>query len=125
MAGISSDLLLQAIKTQNESVVRRTWEGVIGDTAFKINAKPITPKDMDIVNRKYPNFMTNGDIMGMCCLIALKAENDEGEKMFNHVLDTTRLATLDINMIGDMFQSLFDGDVDVTIEETEKNSEAT
>lgn len=92
---------------------RRVWQGQIGGQKLTLfsNGK-LTSYVTNKVERKFPNFVGTLSPGGMCFAIALSAEDEKGNKVFKPT-DSKLLERLDIDLIGDMFGTLFGDGEDV------------
>lgn len=113
----------QLIKEEVSTYEHRTWEGELAGQEVKIHSKPLTPRDFDLVLRKFPDFMTQTQPAGMCLLIARKAEDENGQRLLQNGQEVL-LQRLDVRVVGEMFGSLFGADMEDDvhdIEDMEKN----
>lgn len=81
----------------------------------------VTARDVDRIQRKHKDFLANPTIAGMVEVIINKAEDAEGEKMFT-LEDKPVLMGEPLGLIASVFGVAFSG---LSVEEQEKNSEAT
>jgi len=51
--------------------------------AFKLYCRSITCYDLDVLQKKHPNFLQNTTIGAMVDLIVMKAIDESGQKIFN------------------------------------------
>ena len=79
---------------------------------------PITAGDIDKLQRKHKDFLSNMTITGMVDLIINKAEDADGKRLFT-LEDKMYLMKESVTLISDIAGKMF-GDVD-TVEDAEKN----
>lgn len=81
----------------------------------------VTARDVDKIQRKHKDFLSNPTVVGMVDVIINKAEDEQGEKLFT-LEDKPVLLGEPLGLIGEVFAVAFSS---LSIEEQEKNSEAT
>lgn len=111
------------LKAEIGGYEKRTWTGELGGQKVTFCSKPLNSADITAVCRKYPDFMTQPQPAAMAYIIARKATDGEGNKLFPDGNDRL-LRELHVAIIGDMFSSLFGDDFDedeITVEAKEKN----
>jgi len=86
--------------------------------ALIIYCGPITAGDIDKLQRKHKDFLSNMTITGMIDLIIAKAEDADGKRLFT-LEDKMYLMKESVTLISDIAGKMF-GDVD-TVEDAEKN----
>ena len=89
-----------------------------GSEAAVIYASPLTAGDIDRIQKKHKDFLSNMSIAAMVDLIILKAETAEGEKAFT-LEDRPVLMRESLTVISDVAGQMF-GEPE-SIEEMEKN----
>lgn len=77
----------------------------------------VTARDIERVQRKHPNFLTNTSMAAMVELIIAKCENEAGEPAFT-IEDKPILMGEPINVIAGLFGNIFGA---TSVEEHEKN----
>ena len=75
--------LAKELRKRREVKVREVVVPEWGDDsgAFKLYCRPITCYDMNQLQKKHPNFLTNTTIAAMVDLIVMKAEDKSGENI--------------------------------------------
>lgn len=104
----------RATKSRNSIEVEEWGDG---DTPLLIYYGDVTGKDIDRVQRKHPDFLTNTTIAAMVDTIIIKAEDENGDKLFT-IEDKQTLLNEPLAVIAKVFGSVFTA---VSIEEQEKN----
>jgi hypothetical protein len=87
--------------------------------AFKMYCRPITCYDLDVLQKKHPNFLNNTTIGAMVDLICMKATDEAGEKLFASSEDRMDLMGEETNIISEIANQMF-ADMD-SVEAHEKN----
>jgi hypothetical protein len=87
--------------------------------AFKMYCRPITCYDLDVLQKKHPNFLNNTTIGAMVDLICMKATDESGEKLFGSAEDRMDLMGEETNIISEIANQMF-ADMD-SVEAHEKN----
>lgn len=90
-----------------------SWTGQIGGVEVTLYAKPITPKDTEIVSRKHQNIMSPA---AMTEMVALKARDENGKLAFGPKL-LPILKRAKTSLISDIFVGLFSGQLEDETEE--------
>lgn len=88
-----------------------------GDTPLLIYYGAVTGRDIDRVQRKHPDFLSNPTIAAMVETIIIKAEDADGEKLFT-IEDKQTLLSEPMGLIAKVFGSVFNAD---SVEEQTKN----
>lgn len=88
-----------------------------GDTPLQLYFGPVTARDIDRVQRKHGEFLSNPTIASMVELIIIKSEDAEGEKLFT-IEDKAILMNEPLTLIAELFGKIFSAD---SVEEQEKN----
>ncbi len=91
------------IKTRE--VVVPEWGDESG--AFKLYCKPITCFDLNQLQKKHPDFLTNTSISAMVDLIIMKALDDNGVKLFNGIEDRVELMAEETTVISEIANQMF------------------
>lgn len=91
---------------------RSEWTGFLGGSKVTLYAKPLSPGDNHAVLAKYPNFNQSMDMEGMAYYIVLKAEDDDGKRVFAEGRDMPLLRRLGQVKIGEIFRGLFGDQVE-------------
>jgi len=76
------------------------------DGPFKLYCRPITCYDLDQLQKKHPNFLSNTTIGAMVDLILMKALDESGDKMFAPS-DRIDLMGEETNVISDIANQMF------------------
>lgn len=75
--------------------------------AFKLYCRPITCFDLDQLQKKHPNFLTNTTVGAMVDLIAMKALDESGNKLFTSAEDRIDLMGEETNVITAIANQMF------------------
>jgi hypothetical protein len=75
--------------------------------AFKLYCRPITCYDLDVLQKKHPNFLNNTTIGAMVDLIVMKAVDESGSKIFSSSEDRMDLMGEETNVISDIANQMF------------------
>ena len=75
--------------------------------AFKLYCRSITCYDLDQLQKKHPNFLTNTTIAAMVDLIIMKAEDQSGEKLFTAADDKIELMGEQTDVISEIANQMF------------------
>ncbi len=75
--------------------------------AFKLYCRSITCYDLDQLQKKHPDFMTNTTVGAMVDLIVMKAEDAAGEKLFTSVEDRVDLMGEETTVISEIANQMF------------------
>ena len=116
-----SALLRAEVQKQNQN--RAEWTGEFNGQIVTFYAKPRTAADNHQVLAKYPQWNTNFDVEGMAMYIALKAEDEEGNKVFSVAKDFPVLKNLRDTKVVEIFNGL-SPDEEQSEEEAEADHEA-
>lgn len=92
-------------KVQVREVRVPAWGDDSGD--FKLYCRPITCYDLNVLQKKHPNFLTNTTIASMVDLIVMKAEDEGGEKLFTSAEDRVDLMGEETNIISEIANQMF------------------
>jgi hypothetical protein len=92
-------------KVQVREVCVPAWGDDSGD--FKLYCRPITCYDLNVLQKKHPNFLTNTTIASMVDLIVMKAEDEGGEKLFTSAEDRVDLMGEETNIISEIANQMF------------------
>ena len=84
---------------------------------LRIYYTAVTGSDIDKVSRKHKDFTSNPSIAGMVEMIIIKAQTDDGEKMFS-LEDKPTLLREPIGVLTNVFGVVFNA---LSVEEQEKN----
>lgn len=87
------------------------------DTPLRLYYAQVSARDIEKVQRKHPNFLNEPSMSSMVEMIILKAEGEDGEKLFT-LEDKVVLLGEPVNVIAKVFGAVFDA---VSVEEHEKN----
>jgi hypothetical protein len=87
--------------------------------AFKLYSAPLSCYDLDRLQKKHPNFMTNTTIGAMVDLIVMKAQDESGDRIFKLAEDRADLMGEETSVISEIANQMF---ADVTpVEDAEGN----
>jgi len=86
-------------------VVVPEWGDDSGD--FKLYCKPITCADLNILQKKYPDFLENTTVEAMVDLILIKALDKDGKKIFAPLQDRKDLMEEETAIISDIANQMF------------------
>tara|TARA_R110000796_G_scaffold90447_1_gene194325 strand:+ start:606 stop:953 length:348 start_codon:yes stop_codon:yes gene_type:complete len=75
--------------------------------AFKLYCRSITCYDMDMLQKKHPNFLNNTTIGAMVDLICMKAEDEGGNKLFGSAEDRIDLMGEETTVISEIANQMF------------------
>lgn len=109
------------LKAEVSGYEEKTWTGELGGTMVTLTAKPLTPADLQFVERKFKGFTSAPTPEGMVELIIRKARSNDAQA-FIHGKHAALLNRVHMNKIGEIFGALF-GD-QVTSEEDDEKFEA-
>lgn len=87
--------------------------------AFKLYCRSITCYDLDVLQKKHPNFLQNTTIGAMVDLIVMKAIDENDQKLFNSGEDRMDLMGEETNVISEIANQMF-SDIE-SVEAHEKN----
>jgi len=87
------------------------------DDPLRLYFNHVSARDIEKVQRKYPNFLTEPTMSSMVEMIILKSEDDNGEKLFT-LEDKATLLGESVNTIAKVFGAVFGAD---SAEDHEKN----
>jgi hypothetical protein len=87
--------------------------------AFKLYCRSITCYDLDVLQKKHPNFLQNTTIGAMVDLIVMKAIDESGQKIFNSGEDRMDLMGEETSVISEIANQMF-SDIE-SVEAHEKN----
>lgn len=114
----------KALAAEIGSYDRSEWSGEIGGQSVTLYAPPISPRDIEMVARHQPDFATNPRPSGMARLILMKAQDENGAKVFSvnkHMPLFERMSANKIGEIfGDLFGEAFSADADEELEDRAK-----
>jgi hypothetical protein len=88
------------------SYAEAEWSGELNGTTLTLTAKPLTPADMQFVEKMHKGFSTNPTTDGMIDLIIRKARYN-GETAFVKGKHFALLNRVKVNKIGEIFGALF------------------
>ena len=102
--GLAKDLRSRR-KLQAREVLVPAWGDESG--AFKLYCRSITCYDLDQLQKKHPNFLSNTTIGAMVDLICMKAEDEGGSKLFSSAEDRIDLMGEETNVISEIANQMF------------------
>ena len=114
--GLAKDLRSRR-KLQAREVLVPAWGDESG--AFKLYCRSITCYDLDVLQKKHPNFLQNTTIGAMVDLIVMKAMDENDQKLFNSGEDRMDLMGEETNVISEIANQMF-SDIE-SVEAHEKN----
>ena len=88
-----------------------------GDDPLRLYFTPVTARDIEKIQRKHPNFLTNATMGAMVDMLIIKCEDENGEPAFT-LEDKPILMGEPINVIASVFGKTFSA---TDVEEHEKN----
>ena len=92
-------------EVKTRAVVVPEWGDETGD--FKLYCKPITCFDLNQLQKKHPDFLTNTTISAMVDLIIMKALDDNGVKLFNGIEDRVELMAEETAVVSEIANQMF------------------
>jgi hypothetical protein len=78
--GLARDLRSRRTVAVKEVLVKE-WADESGEP-FKLYCRPITCYDLNELQKRHPNVMSNTSVASMVDLIVMKAEDQSGERLF-------------------------------------------
>lgn len=101
--------LAKELRKRREVKAREVVVPAWGDDSgpFKLYCRPITCYDLEQLQKKHPNFMTNTTISSMVDLICMKAEDAAGDKLFDNAEDRIDLMGEETNVISEIANQMF------------------
>ena len=75
--------------------------------AFKLYCRPISCYDLNILQKKHPNFLTNTTIAAMIDLIIMKAEDQSGDRLFTAPDDKVEMMGMETDIISEIASQMF------------------
>lgn len=88
-----------------------------GDVPLRLYFTPVTARDIEKIQRKHPNFLTNATMGAMVDMLIIKCEDENGEPAFT-LEDKPILMGEPIGVIATVFGKAFNAS---DVEEHEKN----
>ena len=89
------------------------------DGAFTLYCRPITCYDLNELQRKHPTVLQNPSIASMVDLIVMKAEGQDGEKLFTSAEDKIDLMGEETMIVSEIANQMF-GTIE-SVEDLAKN----
>ena len=114
--GLAKDLRGRR-KVEAREVLVPAWGDDSG--AFKLYCRSITCYDLDVLQKKHPNFLQNTTIGAMVDLIVMKAMDENEQKLFNSGEDRMDLMGEETSVISEIANQMF-ADIE-SVEAHEKN----
>ncbi len=108
---------IAAKRSEQERSFAEVEEWGEADQPLRLFFGPVTARDIEKVQRKHPNFLTNTTMGAMVEMIIAKCEDEAGEKAFT-LEDKVVLMGEPINVIAKLFGDVFASD---SVEDHEKN----
>lgn len=87
------------------------------ETPLRLYFTQVSARDIEKVQRKHPNFLSDPSMSSMVEMIILKSEGEDGEKLFT-LEDKATLLGEPVNTIAKVFGAVFNTE---TAEDHEKN----
>ena len=87
------------------------------DQPLRLYFSPVSAREIERVQRKHPNFMSNTTLAAMVEMIVIKCEDESGEKAFT-LEDKPILMGEPASIIAKLFNEVFAAD---SVEDHEKN----
>ncbi len=109
--------LRQRRNIKAKEVIVPEWGDESG--AFKLYCNPITCKDLAVLQKKHPDFLSNTSITAMVDLIIIKAVDADGKRLFSGMEDRDELMQEDTTVISEIATQMFT-DIE-SQEDVEKN----
>jgi len=109
---------LRKRRTQSRRKIEVT-EWADDDGAFVLYCRPITCYDLNELQRKHPTVLQNPSIASMVDLIVMKAESQDGERLFTAVDDKIELMAEETTVISEIANQMF-GTIE-SVEDLAKN----
>jgi len=81
------------------------------DGAFSLYCRPLTCYDLNELQKRHPQVMQNPSIAAMVDLIVMKAESQDGERLFTSADDRIELMGEETGIVSDIAMQMF-GTVD-------------
>jgi len=113
--GLADNIRANLSKSRTKIIVE-AWGDDDGPAVIFVS--PLTAGDISRIQRKHKDFLNTMSVEAMIDLIILKAESEDGEKIFS-IEERPLLMRSSLNIISDVAGQMF-GDVE-GIEELEKN----
>lgn len=102
--GLAKDLRNRR-KVDVREILVPAWGDDSGD--FKMYCKPLTCYDLNVIQKKHPNFLVNTSIASMVDLIVMKAQSVDGERLFTSGDDKIDLMGEETNVISEIANQMF------------------
>ncbi len=113
------------LKEEISSYELREWSGTLGGVETKLYSKPLSPFDVKIVRKKFPDFMSSPEPSAMVNIICRKALDKNDNKAFVLNKHAPLMERMKASIIAEIFSDLFGDDFEEgTFDEdgSEKNS---
>ena len=111
--------LRQRREVKRRRIEVKAWADKDG-RPFVLFCRPITCYDLSILQKKHPRFLEETTIASMVDLICMKAEGEDGDKLFTAAEDKVDLMGEETTVVSDIAQQMF-AEIE-SVEEAEKNS---
>lgn len=108
---------IAAKRAEQERSFAEVEEWGEADQPLRLYFGPVTARDIERVQRKHPNFMSNTTLAAMVEMIVLKCEDESGEKAFT-LEDKPILMGEPASILAKLFNEVFAAD---SVEDHEKN----
>lgn len=87
-------------------VIVEAWADENGEP-FKLWSRPLTCYDLNVLQKKHPNFLTNTSIAAMVDLIVMKALDESGDRIFTSAEDKIDLMGEQTDIISEIANQMF------------------
>lgn len=113
--------LAKELRKRREQTRRKieVTEWADDDGAFVLYCRPITCYDLNELQRRHPTVLQNPSIASMVDLIVMKAESQDGERLFTAVDDKIELMAEETTVISEIANQMF-GTIE-SVEDLAKN----
>lgn len=102
----------KALKSEIASYEDAEWTGKLGTVELTLTARPLTPADITLIERKHPGFAGSPTLEGMVDLLIHKARDAEDDTKAFDKADKTLLMNVETGKIGEIFGELFGDQMD-------------
>ena len=101
--------LAKELRKRREVKAREVVVPAWGDDsgAFVLYCRPINCNDMNQLQKKHPNFLSNTTIAAMVDLIIMKAEDQSGDRLFTAADDKIELMGEQTDVISEIANQMF------------------
>ncbi len=103
--------ILALLQAELGSIEENETTMMLGGTALKLFAKPMTAADITIVSRKNPNFLRDMTLQGMVDMLIHKCRDADGQKVFT-LEHRALMLRLKLDTVSDAFGALFSAQIE-------------